>query len=383
MDPLSGMTPPSALQPLLEDVSTDTAGLLRMLKPGQLLRATVLSSTVNALAQLRIGGATLAAQTATPLRAGQKLLLQVERGLPEPLLRIAASPLRLPLAHQLQQHAMARLLPPQEISRQLQAIQQQLKQLPAAELQRLPAVRHALRVLEPPAPDIAKLTPGVLHRAVQRSGLLLEPLLYSQNEVPRSDHKLQLLQVLRQLQPELRAAPQQTDKPAENAADRTALTSQTEQMLSRLMRLIEGSVARIQSHQAHALAGGDEPNRILWQVDLPLQVDGRREHLELKIRQERDKEDAQTAEHTWKIDVRFDFQELGQVLSRITLQGKRLHCAFWSDRAPTASRFAQALPRLERTLHEAGLEVSAVSSLHGMPQADERPASVGLLDEHA
>ena len=383
MDPLSGMTSPSALQPLLEDISTDTAGLLRMLKPGQLVRATVLSSTVNALAQLRIGTATLAAQTSTPLQAGQKLLLQVERGLPEPLLRTAVEPLRLPPEQQLQQHAMARLIPPQEVSRQLQAIQQQLKQLPAAELQRLPAIRHALQVLEPQAPDSAKLTSGVLRRAVQDSGLLLEPTLYSQNQVPSSDRKLQLLQLLRQLQPELRVAPQHTDNPADNAADRTALTSHTEQMLSRLMRLIEGSVARIQSHQAHALAGGDEPNRILWQVDLPLQVDGRREHLELRIRQERDKEDAQTTDHTWKIDVRFDFQELGQVLSRITLQGKRLHCAFWSDRAPTASRFAQALPRLERTLHEAGLEVSAVSSLHGMPQADERPGSAALLDEHA
>jgi hypothetical protein len=257
-----------------------------------------------------------------------------------------------------------------------------VKRLPAAEVQRLPALRQALKVLAPPLPDIAKLSPRLLRRAVQDSGLLFEPRLFQQEQVPSADRKLQLLLALRQLQPEHRGLLHDPEATSETARERPPLSTHTDQLLNRLMRLIEGSVARIQGHQAQTLANHDEPTRILWQIDLPFQVDGRREHVELKIRRDGDDKDPQAPSHSWKVEVRFDFGDLGQVFSRITLRGKKLHCAFWSDKATTAARFEQALPRLERTLHDAGLEVSAVASLQGMPENEDRPHTA-ILDERA
>ncbi len=193
---------------------------------------------------------------------------------------------------------------------------------------------------------------------------------------PTTDRKLLLLQLLRLLQPNNRTVSEGAPAPG-NAQDKDAPPPQTDQLLNRLMRLVEGSIARIQSHQAQTLASSDDPNRLVWQIDLPLQVGNQRGHLELKIQQENETGDAGATSPTWKVEVRFEFEELGPVFSRITLQGKKLHCAFWSDLASTASRFEKALPRLEQTLQQAGLEVSAISSLHGAPQAKR------LLDERA
>ena len=382
MDPLIGLKIPSALQPLLDKASDNTAVLLRLLRPGQLLRATVLRNNSGGLAQLRIANATVTARGNPSLESGQKLLLEVEKGLPEPLLRIVRQPPpRLPL-QQIQQHAMARQIPPAEVPRQLREIQQQMKRIPGTGLQRMPVIKRAMNALEPRAPDVTKLTSGAVRRAVQNSGLLMESLLVKNGSVPKTDHKLELLQLLRLLLPENRAGLKPGPAAQADVAEKPAQPPQTDQLLNRLMRLVEGSIARIQSHQAKALANTDEPNRLLWQVDLPIQVGEQRDHLELKIQQEQAHDKEGASDPTWKIEVRFDFQELGPVFSRITLCGKKLHCAFWSKKASTASRFEQALPRLEQALHDAGLEVSAVSSLQGTPQTDELPLD-GLLDERA
>lgn len=381
MDPLTGMKIPSALQPLLDKASSETADLLRLLKPGQMLRASVIANMANGLARLRIGNVQLNARTPVPLEAGQRLLLQVEKGLPEPLLRVAREAAHESPAQRLRQHAMARQIPPREVARQLQEIQQQVKQFPATSMQRMPLVGRTIKALTSPAPELTKLSADVIRRAVRDSGLLLEPLLYRDKSTSITDQKLQLLQLLRLLKPENRTTPSATGAP-ENNPDKASQAPQTDQLLNRLMRLVEGGIARIQHHQAQSLASQDEPNRLVWQFDLPLRVGDQQDHLELKVQQEESNDPSAEAGATWRVEVRFEFEELGQVFSRITLQGKKLHCAFWSDRANTANRFEQSLPRLQKTLQAAGLEVSAVSSLHGSPQVDEGPKN-SLLDERA
>ena len=376
MEPLSGLNIPRALQPLLAQATERTDTLLRLLRPGRVLRATVLDSPAPGLARLRLGGETLDARTPLPLSRGQTLLLQVARGLPSPLLRLLPTPRDAsapPPARQLQQHALARALPPQEVD-------ELLPRLPGP--RQTPLLRQVLEVLQPPAPRPESLDGATLREALRHSGLFLEPRLARQLAIPPEDRKLQLLQLMRMLQ-----APRgETTTPRPPTAQDAEAAPQAGQgepapLGERLLRLVEGSIARIQQHQAHSLPG-DDPGRLAWRMDLPLQVGERRDHLELRIAQERTDAPEATGDALWKVEVRFDFQELGEVLCRISLQGDRVRCAFWSEQARTAERFERSLPRLRGVLEQAGLAVAAVSSLQGRPR-NEPAAPPGLVDERA
>lgn len=379
MNSIGGLLNTLTLRPLPEGGSRNTGQLLGQLKPAQVLQAIVLKQSETGMARLQIGNTVLRALTAESLVTGQKLLLRVEKGLPEPLLRIVQTPVRADPIQQLQQQALARQLPPKEISQQLQTIRTLAQQLPGETLKRLPVLSQALKLLNPAATPLSQLTPPALQQKLEASGLFMESLMAYRGSVPDGDQKLLLLRLLNQLKPENRIT-----SPGNATADhqQSRQSANTDQILNRLMRLVEGAIARIQNHQTLSLNTSEQTGQLLWQLDLPVQVDGRRENLELRIQGEGGTEDEDQSAASWKIDVQFDFGELGNVTSRISLNGKRVHCAFWSDKAGTASRFEQALPRLEQMLQQAGLEVSAVSALQGNPPDRARPAKQ-LLDERA
>lgn len=379
MNSIGGLLNTLTLRPLPEGGSRNTGQLLGQLKPAQVLQAIVLKQSETGMARLQIGNTVLRALTAESLVTGQKLLLRVEKGLPEPLLRIVQTPVRADPIQQLQQQALARQLPPKEISQQLQTIRTLAQQLPGETLKRLPVLSQALKLLNPAATPLSQLTPPALQQKLEASGLFMESLMAYRGSVPDGDQKLLLLRLLNQLKPENRIT-----SPGNATADhqQSRQSANTDQILNRLMRLVEGAIARIQNHQTLSLNTSEQTGQLLWQLDLPVQVDGRRENLELRIQGEGGTEDEDQSAASWKIDVQFDFGELGNVTSRISLNGKRVHCAFWSDKAGTASRFEQALPRLEQMLQQAGLEVSAVSALQGNPPERARPAKQ-LLDERA
>jgi len=379
MNSIGGLLNTSTLRPLLEGGSRDTGQLLRQLKPAQVLQAIVLNRSQTGSARLQIGNAVVRALTPESLEAGQKLLLRVEKGLPEPLLRIVQSPVRADPIQQLQQQAMARQLPPKEVSQQLQTIRTVVQQLPGETLQRLPVLSQALKLLDHSGTPLSRLTSTALQQKFETSGLFMESLMAHKGSVASGDQKLLLLRLLGQLRPENRVA-SAGNRAAEAQEGRQ--TANSDQMLNRLMRLVEGAIARIQTHQSLSLSTSEQTGQLLWQMDVPVLADGRRDHLELKIQRDAENEDENGSGATWKVDVSFDFGELGNVTSRISLNGKQVHCAFWSDKAGTAHRFEQALPRLEQMLQRAGLEVSAVSALQGDPP-DPTKLRKQLLDERA
>ncbi len=380
MDSLGSLLNTPALRPQLDRLSNETGALLRQLKPAQVLQAVVLNRLSPGRVQLQIGNHLLSALAPQSLPEGQKLLLRVEKGLPDPVLRILQDPARLDPIQQLKHQALRRQLPPADLAQQIQGLKQLVQQLPASALARLPTVTQAFQLLAPPATDLARLTPSDLRRALENSGLFMEPQLVRAGAVNNADRKLLLLRLLNQMQPESRV-----NSLGKDAADKPEgrLPSNADQLLNRLMRLVEGAITRIQAHQTLALGSNEQTGQSLWQMDLPLLVNNRREHLELRIRREaEDNPDSASPHATWKVEVDFDFGELGRVMSRIALSHKRVQCGFWSDKASTAARFEQALPRLEKMLNDAGLEVSAVSALQGQAPGTERP-SRQLLDERA
>jgi hypothetical protein len=403
----------ASLQALINSGKLDAPNLLELMKPGMVLQARVLDTSNANLARLLVGSAILNATTRAPLQSGESLTLRVDKGLPQPELKIML-PLPKPPspAEALLRSALLRQMTPKEVQQAVRqlglppplakpgaALAQSLPQMPNKLLstavsvatgqptgasttaqQAAPDVRaqQVLRVLVPPTTTPQQLDAATVKRALQQSGLFFEPTLAA-GSVASDDRKLQLLQLLRLLTPQAGRA---TDHTAQPKPDQEARPPAADSLMHRLLRLVEGSLARIQSHQVASLPG-DDAGRQVWQFELPLQLAERQDHLQLHIERDAEKEGPEgDAPGTWKVDIEFEFDNLGEIFSRINLCGERVSAAFWCQRDSTAKRFEAALPRLEKTLQQAGLEVTAVSSLTGEPPRSVRP-SPNLFDDHA
>jgi len=401
---------PAALQPAVDLSKIDSISLLKLLKPGQLLQARVAAATQNGLAKLLVGRAELMAKTRVQLQEGEKLQLRVEKGLPQPELKIMRNDARQAV-RTLLQHAMARQLPPSEV-------QQSLRQLPPPPKTGGTAAQQVLRVLVPDAPTPRQVSASNVRQALDDSGIFFEPRL-SRGQVSHKDQKFQLLQLMRLFTPAARTPSQGAQTTLTAQAQTTTSTSAGErllnqllrhlvpqgseaskpvdaatgqqaesklgagdQLLNRLQRLVEGSLGRIQSHQAGTLAN-EEPGRQVWQFEMPIQLSDKLDHLHIRIQGDQDPEQTEEdASRVWKVDIEFNFDNLGEISSRINLRGEHLTASFWSQRESTAKLIGQTIPRLEEALAKAGLQIGLISSLTG-PSPRTRSTPNNLLDEHA
>ncbi|RMG35042.1 MAG: flagellar hook-length control protein FliK [Gammaproteobacteria bacterium] len=330
----------------------------------------MLAALGNGQWRLAIANTELIASTRTSLQPGARLTLMVERGLPEPLLKILPHKQAIPTVEVLARHALARQQTPADVQRQL-------LQLPLGQQSRIPVVQQALHVLGEGGLPAHRLTPPMIRQALQESGLFLEPRLAAGLPPLPGDRKLLLLQLLQRLAPEQRA----TGLPPESGAPERGRPG-LDNLFNRLQHLVEASVARIQHHQTSALLQ-EEPNRTLWQFDLPLQLGDRQQALPVRIEREASSAEDSETPATWKVDIHFDFSDLGAVSARVTLQGNQVSCAFRSEQDGTAERFEGALPRLKDSLHRLGLEIGAVTSLTGSLGAPDAQPPAGLVDEKA
>ena len=400
---------PTSLQASVKTVNLDTMSLLKLMKPGQLLQARVLAATDNGLATLLIGRAELSAKTRIPLLQGEPLRLRVEKGLPQPELKIMRSEARQ-VIEALQRHALTHQLSPKEVHNSL-------RQLPPSPPDIKP-LQQALRVFVPDAPTPRQVNALAVREAMQHSGILFEPTLV-QGKVSPKDQKLQLLQLLRLFAPASKGA-QATDAKAAQSAPTASPAKSTgtpfmqrllkqfghkpgamtdiqneasaqkadakliavDQLMSRLQRLVEGSLSRILTHQANTLANED-PGRQVWQFDMPIQLSDKQDHIMLRVQSEEENETSATEpDRNWKVDIDFNFDNLGEISSRINLRGDQVSASFWSQQERTALMLERAIPRLEQALEKIGLEVKVISSLRGDPPKAPA-ASTGLLDERA
>lgn len=390
----------------------DTQGLLQLMKPGMVFQARVLESPAAGVARLLIGNTTLNATTRVPLQQGEALALRVSKGLPEPELKVLGQ-LTQPrnLAHEVLRNAMPRQMPPREVLQLVRLLAQSLPQaataaasagggkaLPmpgapapgasTAQLAPQPspagpvapraaeqaAPQQVLRVLVPNATPPQALNAATVKTALDQSGLFFEANLL-QGKLQPGDRKLELLKLLRLFTLEARSA-------GGSEAPQEARAPAADQLMNRLLRLVEGSLARIQTHQAASMPGED-PARQVWQFELPLQLVDRQDHLQLRVQRDGQREDAEgEMRGIWKVDIEFAFDNLGGIFSRINLSGDEISAAFWCDRDDTARQIEAAIPRLEKALQDAGLSVTAISALTGEPPRPT-PPSDSLLDERA
>lgn len=351
-----------------------------------MLHGKVVAQVQPGLLRLQIATTELLARSRVQIPEGTRLQLEVVQKSPLPELKIIQAPTTRDTQLRAMRSALSRQLPPADVRQTLNSIRQQPMTGRQAEI-----VRQLTSVLQNSGLKAEQLTAPQLRQAVNDSGILHESRLLQSaaattgaaaQAIP-ADTKMQLLQVLTLLAPEL-AQKQQAGKPA-NAAELVARARESagDGLLSRLIRLIEGSVARVQLQQTAAMPLDDSP-RQAWQLDLPIHLPDETSEAMLRIQRE-SSEREDTGTPTWSVNIAFQFDTIGTLQCRVALAGDRVSTTFWCDREQTHQRVEGRLPNLRRALEAQGLEVVHLAGVLGDPPEPliNVPRPDLLLDERA
>lgn len=389
--------------------------LLSSLRPGQQLQARVLAASSAEFARLLIQDIAITARTGRALSPGQLLTLTVLKAGAQPQLRVENGP-RPPTAQDVLRLALPRQLPLRDTLTGLGQLAERALPLLSAN------AREALRNLIDRNMPLRQLTGAGVRQAVSESGLFTEARLARGQAPEAADRKAMLLRLAAQMPPrpatgggaELArhqapavltpSGPGSAHPPleplsratllattlgqvrgAEPAAAAQAGASQTPEqlVLDRLWRLVDASLARIQSHQVASLPA-DDSARPAWQLEVPIAVPGGpTQVVELRIEQEAPDAEQPSPESGWLVTIGFLFAELGPVKAGVRLASGRISTTFWCEQAAAAQRFEHHLPQLQAALEAAGLEVGHLAASQGTPPGAPARGPDQLLDERA
>lgn len=399
-------------RPMLRD-------LLASLRPGLLLQAKVLALPRPDVARLLINDVPLNARTSRPLSLGQTLQLVVAKDGDTPELRIL-QPGRPTTSQDVLRLALPRQLPLQESLTGMKALGPRLLPLLVG-----PA-REALQTLLGSGVPVRQLSAERLRSLLRDSGLFTEARMARGQPPEAGDRKALLMRLASALPGRAAPSPPPTVTTQASASTtaidrigystspavpremltRTALqgaaadtaralpgagpgaasgTTDQQAALGRLWRLVDASLARIQTHQAASLPG-DDAARPAWQLDIPVVLAGGvLQTVEMRIEQEATAAEENGGEAGWQVTLGFSFSGLGPVKAGVRLVHDRIFTTFWCEQLDTVQRFDQQLPRLRQSLEEAGLDVAHLAASRGEPPAVPtalQPRN-NLLDERA
>lgn len=357
------------------------ASLLQQLRVGQTLPARVLEQVQPGLLRLQLASSILLARSQVALEAGTQLKLEVVKPYPLPELKILRELTRQQVRQQVVRGALPRQLPPAEARQSAALLMDRPGTASASEpLRQLGAIQRDTGVA------VSRLSAAEVKRAVTSSGILHEARLSASPSPDTADGKLRLLQLLGQLQTSfgVTKGPGPRANAKTDALQPPAQRPETgDSLVLRLLRLVEGSVSRIQLQQAAALPQ-DDGQRQAWQLDLPLHLGDETQDAMLRI----EREPARTsddAESTWAVNLAFRFDTIGTLQCRIALNGERLSATFWCEQAATQARMERRLPALQRAFEAQGFEVVHLAGILGDPPEPliAVPMPDALLDERA
>lgn len=389
---------------------------LRAWQVGQLLQAQVLTDTVNNQVTLRIGRTTVAAQTQTPISAGQTLTVEVLRLGEQPVLKILPQlppTLNDPLAAALRtalpkQTGLAPLLANLSLLGQSAANGGAAAPLPATVLQAATQIHRALSDSHQAA------TARGLQQAIRDTGLFLESKLAQLAQGGGgelgADFKVALLRLQTLLAstprppagtpagpgqstpappretttthttPPMRGLPLQAQAASEPSLARVALTAVA---LDELQQQTEASLARLQLNQLASLPDSTEPQPS-WLLELPLRHQAQVDVFQLRIGRDASGSGEETAAgRPWVVNLAFDLPGLGPVQARVAVLGEQVSTTFWAEHAGTTQAFQTHLQTLSSNLQQAGLGVGDLVCHTGQaPQAPTGPRAP-LMDTRA
>lgn len=421
-------------------VETIRSNALQSLRPGQVVRAEVLTVAGDGNVTLRIGGTEVSARSPVPLNPGQQILLDVIKTDPLPELRLVLQA----SVHQIQTEALRSILPKQvPLPKLLQTLQQLVtpgtkspvgqeaqtsallaSRLPGAtatttnasrqaalsELQNLlrgtanePSLRRLFEQLGPeiaqrvkrvletgPARD-GEISPVRLREWLLQSGLFLEANLAA-GRPPGNDLKADLLTLLLQLRTRLEQeliqkpdrspiGPETGTRPGTPAEPESAIVK----LLHLLLRQTEGSLARVQLHQLSSLPA-DDGTRHVWQFELPIPRPHGYDEFLVRLERERNPNADDSEGYRWRVTLNFDLASLGPVQAQLSLLDEQeISTLFLAERGESAQRIDEQLSLLEQAFARAGLRIGTLAAQKGgkLDAEPHRRAPQPLLDEKA
>ena len=158
---------------------------------------------------------------------------------------------------------------------------------PGAHTAQAEALRQLTTILQDSGLRPAQPAPTQIQRAIAQSGVFHEARLAAGLPADPATPKVQLLRLLVVLREDVKLPPK-AERPTGTAIEQSRQPARdmgADSLLNRLIRLVEGSIARIQLQQAVALPA-EEGQRQAWQLDLPIRLPG--ETHEAMLRIERD-----------------------------------------------------------------------------------------------
>jgi hypothetical protein len=419
-------------------VETIRSNALQSLRPGQVVRAEVLTVAGDGNITLRIGGSEVSARSPVTLNPGQQILLDVIKTDPLPELRLVLQA----SVHQIQTEALRSILPKQmPLPKLLQTLQQlvapgtQLPGGPEAQTSallsaRLPAAVSATpggtaltelqnilqgaanepslrRLFEQLGPEIAQrvnrvlqtgpardgeISPVRLREWLLQSGLFLEANLAA-GRPPGNDLKADLLTLLLQLRTRLeQELTQKLDRGpvGPETGARTQTSGEPESAITKLLHLLlrqaEGSLARVQLHQLSSLPT-DDGTRHVWQFELPIpRPHGGHDEFLVRLERERNPNADDTEGYRWRVTLNFDLARLGPIQAQLSLlEEQEVSTLFLAERDESAQLIKEQLPLLEQALTRAGLRIGTLAAQQS-GKLDAEPyqrSPQPLLDEKA
>ena len=430
---LPPLTTPSSLRP------TETLSTWRV---GQVLAATVVSTSQPGRAELRIGNLPVIAQTGSlALSPGQALRLEVASLKEQPVLKLLTLLQQDPV-----KQAVRMALPRQQPLPPLFAALARIAAGTQTGQPLAPDIIRAAQALLAQLPTAAGISqPAGLRRALRDSGLLLEAKLARSVAAPPSaarpgelarDFKanlLRLVQVIREhtasSAPTALRAPATVPTPAQagltaslgiqtppaaaiDAAAQTlnrAAGDPGAPMLrgqpplppvsaathlakalgtlnsSELQRHVEAALARVQLNQLSSLP--QERLAPEWLIELPVRRDDNTDVWSLRISRDDRQAPGPGPEiengGAWSLMLAFDLPGIGPMQSRVTLRGDQVSAQFFSSRQGMLPLVSEHLPILQARLQQAGLRVTELTCHHGCMPAPAGAPRARILDERA
>jgi len=143
------------------------------------------------------------------------------------------------------------------------------------------------------------------------------------------------------------------------------LLQQREQIIDEMIRLVEGSVARVQLSQLASLPQSDTPQPS-WTLELPLRHGQHADVVQMRIEQEAPQQ-GEEQEKRWRVTLTLDLPEIGTLYATITIQGESSSTTLWAEHADTAALIENHLEILHHAIEAHGVKVNEIRCQHGTP----------------
>lgn len=168
-----------------------------------------------------------------------------------------------------------------------------------------------------------------------------------------------------------------------------------QQLMMLIQQHTQGSLAKIQLQQLHALnhladqaeSGGQVTHS--WQMELPVRIGPEVHPLQLHFQsqwvQEAEEQEGKADKpgqrvRQWQVMLNFDLPQLGHFYAQLIILGENLSANFWAEHNSTLEKARQRLAQLQAQLEKEGVHIKQLQCLPGTPLQPKMSLGYSLVD---